>query len=214
MLSSRHSTAFSPFSIVRCQGFSLLEVLVSLVIVALGLLGLAGLQVRMQQAELESYQRNQAVIILYDIVERIQTQKASVSCFTITTDAANGTPFIGAGASAPTGCAASSAANNTLADNALAELDGLLDGASEKSGGNSIGAIEGARACISYGGSSTEVIGASGSALPGTGVYTVVVSWQGRSDSAPPTVNCANDQYGSSTKRRAVSATFRLAALS
>ena len=54
------------------RGFSMIEVLVALLIIVLELLGLAGLQVRMQQAEFESYQRAQAVILLQDMVERIR----------------------------------------------------------------------------------------------------------------------------------------------
>ena len=39
------------------RGFTLIEVLVTLVIVALGLLGLAGMQVQLQRADMEAYQR-------------------------------------------------------------------------------------------------------------------------------------------------------------
>ena len=195
------------------SGFTLLEVLVSLVIIALGLLGLAGLQIRMQQAHFESYQRSQALVLLYDMVERIQSSRETASCFAFTTNLTNGTPYVGSGVNAPTGCAMSTSANNTMADNTIAEWDALLDGSAETSGGASVGAMVGARGCVSYGGSSTEVLSAVGAAIPGTGVYTVSVAWQSSADSSSPTINCANGLYGSEAKRRVVSTTFRLATL-
>ena len=53
----------------RNSGFTMIEVLVSLLVITFGLLGLAGLQTRMQQAEFESYQRSQALVLLYDMVD-------------------------------------------------------------------------------------------------------------------------------------------------
>ncbi|MGE5027346.1 MAG: prepilin-type N-terminal cleavage/methylation domain-containing protein, partial [Betaproteobacteria bacterium] len=50
----------------RNAGFSMIEILVTLVILLIGLLGLAGLITRSQQAEMESYQRAQALILLQD----------------------------------------------------------------------------------------------------------------------------------------------------
>ena len=195
-------------------GFTLIEVLVSMLIIALGLLGLAGLQVRMQQAEFESYQRSQAVVLLYDMVERIQSNRATANCFRFTTDTTAGTPYVGTGANAPTGCAGgTTAADNAMADAAMAEWDSLLEGASEKSGVNSVGAMVGARGCVSYGGAATEVVNPVGGTIAGTGIYTVTVVWQAAADSAAPTVNCGNGLYGAETKRRAVSTTFRMAEL-
>lgn len=193
-------------------GFTLLEVLVSLVVVALGLLGLAGLQIRLQQAEFESYQRSQAVVLLYDMVERIRANKSTASCFAITTNTTDGTPYLGSGANAGTGCAASTSAYNAMADAGLAEWDALLDGASEKSGSSSVGAMIGARGCVSYGGATTEIV-SGGVSVAGTGIYTVAVAWQGSSDSAAPSTNCANGLYGDETKRRTISTTFRIATL-
>ncbi len=204
--------AFHPQS--SSAGFSLIEVLVSLLIITLGLLGLAGLQVRMQQAEFESYQRSQAVILLYDMVERIQSNRATASCFRFTTNTTAGTPYVGTGATAPTGCTGgTTAADNAMADAALAEWDSLLEGASEKSGVNSVGAMVGARGCVSYGGAATEVANPVGGTIAGTGIYTVTVVWQAAADSSVPTVTCGKDLYGAETKRRAVSTTFRMAEL-
>jgi type IV pilus assembly protein PilV len=191
-------------------GFSLIEVLIAMLVTLVGLLGIAALQARAQQAEMESYQRAQALILLSDIVDRININRATTSCFAITTNTTTGVPFIGAAGTGHMGapsCAASTSAYNTQADDALTALDTLLKGGTEKLNGNNVGSMIGARACISYD-AATELPGA-----PGTGLYTVVVSWQAMGDLAPPTVNCANGLYGSETKRRAVSTSFRIANL-
>ena len=53
------------------RGISLVEVLIAMVILAVGLLGLVGLQGRLHIAQVESYQRAQALILLQDMQNRI-----------------------------------------------------------------------------------------------------------------------------------------------
>jgi type IV pilus assembly protein PilV len=196
----------------RQSGFTMLEVLIALLIIVLGLLGLAGMQVRMHQAEFESYQRTQALILLYDMVDRINFNRSTVSCFAFTTTT-GGTPNVGTGSAPPTGCAASTAANNTMADTSIAEWDAALEGAAEVKGGASVGAIVGARGCVTYD-AATELLDSAGAVISGTGLFTVTVAWQGTVDTVAPTAACGNNQYGAETLRRAVSTSFRIARLS
>lgn len=197
----------------NASGFTLIEVLVALLVTVLGLLGLAGLQARIQQAEFESYQRTQALVLLYDMVDRININRATVPCFVVTTDPAAGNPYLGTGSGGPPPCGFSTAGNNAMADASLTEWDGLLNGAAETKAGVSVGAMAGARGCVSYD-AATEVISpGTGLPLPGSGIYTVAVSWQGTSDTFAPTVNCANTLYGPETRRRTVATTFRVATL-
>src|SRR5215472_15508360 len=79
----------------RQDGFNMLEILFALLIVTTGLLGLAGTQVVAQRAELESYQRAQAVVLMTDIVDRINTNRKGAVCYNITTDATNGLSYLG-----------------------------------------------------------------------------------------------------------------------
>ncbi len=51
------------------RGTTMIEVLVTIVILAFGLLGLAGLEARLQQSELEAYQRAQALVLLNDMAK-------------------------------------------------------------------------------------------------------------------------------------------------
>ena len=48
---------------------------------------------------------------------------------------------------------------------------------------------------------------------PGTGLYTVVVTWQALAALTAPSYNCANGLYGNENMRRAVSTQFRIADL-
>jgi type IV pilus assembly protein PilV len=201
----------------RHSGFTMIEVLVSLIVIVLGLLGLAGLQARMHQAEFESYQRAQALVLLYDIVDRINYNRATASCFAITTNTTNGTPYYGEGAAALPACGASIVAHQTAANTAMAEWDSTLKGAAETKGGAAVGAMLGARGCVSYD-AGTELLDSVGAVVSGTGVYTVTVAWQGAGEVVAPAAACANGLYGGVATgdrlRRAVSTTFRLAKLS
>jgi type IV pilus assembly protein PilV len=192
----------------RQRGFTMIEVLVSMGIVAIGLLGLAALEVTAQQAQAESYARTQALAMLQGMVERINANRYSASCFAFTTDTTNGVPYLGTvDAGSPSnnftpGC--TSGSNTASAKDAMQRWDSELKGSAElDSSSNSIGGVVGARGCITQ------------AADPGTGIttYTIMVAWQGPTDSFTPTKNCANGLYGAETKRRLVWTTLQIANL-
>lgn len=57
------------------KGFTLIEMLVAVVILSIGLLGLAGLQARSLQFNSSSAQRSQATILAYDMIDRMRANK-------------------------------------------------------------------------------------------------------------------------------------------
>jgi type IV pilus assembly protein PilV len=61
------------------HGVSMLEVLIAIVLLAIGLLGVAQLQFRTQTAELEAYQRTQAIVLLQDMVDRINANRKNAA---------------------------------------------------------------------------------------------------------------------------------------
>lgn len=60
-------------------GFNLLEVLITLIILAVGLLGLATLQNLGLRLGHESYERTQATILVYDIIDRMRANPMAVT---------------------------------------------------------------------------------------------------------------------------------------
>ena len=60
------------------KGFSLVEVLVALLVLSIGLLGLAALQTTSLKYNTDSYFRTQATYFVYDIVDRMRSNSASV----------------------------------------------------------------------------------------------------------------------------------------
>lgn len=185
------------------RGFSLIEVLISLVVIAVGLLGMAALQLRAQHAELEALQRSQALILVEDMVNRIEANRRSSTalCYAIT-DAVAGAPFAGidSNSSDLTCSAYGTNATRATAEADLTQWDAMLQGAGEMLGGTAVGAMTGARGCIFL-------------VDPATDLYRVSVAWQGDTDTAVPSDPCATDLYGQETKRRVVSRTFRLPTL-
>ncbi len=54
------------------QGFTMFEMMIALLILSVGLLGIAGLQTRGQQFNHVAYTRTQAVFLAYDLMDRIR----------------------------------------------------------------------------------------------------------------------------------------------
>ncbi|MDH0500299.1 type IV pilus modification protein PilV [Stutzerimonas stutzeri] len=67
------------------SGFTLIEVLIALVIISVGLIGLAALQARALQFNQGSYLRSQANVLAYDIIDRmrINRRQAQVGAYDI-----------------------------------------------------------------------------------------------------------------------------------
>ncbi len=57
------------------RGFSLLEVLVSIVILSIALLGLAGMMLSTLKSNHSAYQRSQATWLAYDIIDRMRADR-------------------------------------------------------------------------------------------------------------------------------------------
>ncbi len=58
------------------HGFSMIEVLVALFVLSIGLLGLAALQTTGLKLNHQSYERTQATLQAYDIIDRMRTNKS------------------------------------------------------------------------------------------------------------------------------------------
>ncbi len=66
-----------PFSGAPSKGFTLTEVLITVVIMAIGLLGLAGMQANSLKFNHSAYLRSQATNLAYDIVDRMRANRSA-----------------------------------------------------------------------------------------------------------------------------------------
>ena len=114
------------------RGVGLIEVLISLVVIAIGLLGLAALQGKAQKAELESYQRSQALILLQDMASRLRANRGER------------TNYVTSGCASP----CSTVPTTPTAARDLCEWASALTGANERLDGQSVGAMLSGCGCI------------------------------------------------------------------
>jgi type IV pilus assembly protein PilV len=177
-------------ALARAQrGIALLEALVAIIIMVVGLFGVAGLHSRMGLAESEAFQRSQAVMLMGDMVSRITAnRKNSLSYVTAT-------PL-------GTGQAQGSCAALTGAPRDLCEWNNALLGASESLTGSKVGAMLGARGCV-------ESISAT---MPRQ--FRVSVVWQGTVPTvAPGATACGAGSYGDDRTRRAITTVIEIGCL-
>jgi type IV pilus assembly protein PilV len=163
-----------PLTVPGQRGTSMIEVLVTIVILMFGLLGLVGLQTKLQVSEMEAYQRAQALILLEDMANRIASNRNFAATYVTGAD----NP-LGAGMTCPT-----PAGSATRQEKDAAEWCNVLQGAAETTdaGANKLGAMIGGRGCVE--------------SLSGN-EYLVTVTWQGLGPiSVPPaSVACGKDLY-------------------
>ncbi len=179
------------------RGFTMIEVLVTLVIMMFGLLGIAGLILKGHKASSEAYQRNQAYLIAADMAERIKTNRLAAPIGQL-----NAAPYVAGGAllgaalqAVPTTCTAGSCIPTATVAYDLATWNNLLVGSQEttSAGANNVGGILNARGCIEQ---------AGGAGTP----VRVSVAWQGdQATVVPSTSTCGTGLYGADVYRRVVS---------
>jgi len=200
------------------RGFTLLEVLITLIILMFGLLGLAGLMAKGQRASFEALQRQQALSFATDVAERMRSNRELAATYAaaapLATPVGSGARFALIGTAGVSNCGAANVICTPaeMAAYDMALWDGALVGAAETEvqGGNRIGGISRANGCIVANG------GAIGAACPGAPAlpagrfffgqrYTVSVAWQGRDATATPTASaCGAGNYGTESFRRLV----------
>lgn len=61
------------------KGFTLLEIMVAMVIFAVGMLGLAGIQALSLENSHSSYSRSQAILLAYDMVDRMKANSTAAN---------------------------------------------------------------------------------------------------------------------------------------
>jgi type IV pilus assembly protein PilV len=193
----------------RADGFTLIEVLVTLIILAVGLLGMAGLHLTAQQAELESYQRAQALILMQDMVERMTTNRKAIGCYAVSSGESGGstTSYLGTGNTTLYDCASAygTTVSSNRANRDLAEWDNLLKGATTTADidgdgtADNVGAMIGARGCITYDAVNDR--------------FTVAVAWQGVQKTQQPANNCGQNLYSTETTRRVITTDVQLGIL-
>src|SRR5205085_6417682 len=175
-------------------GATLIEILVSMLILMFGLLGLVGVMVQSQRAQVEAFQREQAMLIAQDMVNRITVNKGVAGCYVLAT-------YLGVDNTTPpvsTSCASGTSAQKTRFANDMSDWLTMLQGAATAVGTSSVGGVPDARGCITKDATS--------------GIYQVSVVWQGSvSSSAPPAgITCGNTKYVPDESRRAVALTVLL----
>jgi len=142
------------FNTTRQSGLGLFEVLITMALTAIGLMGLAALQVQGLMNNESAYQKSQATVLAYDIADRMRANMSSIdnyltSYMTLAEATAAG---VQEGCQTSTGCTSAQ-----LAQNDLLEWNAALQAA---------------------------LPAATGTITLAGDIYTVTVNWDGNRDGA------------------------------
>jgi len=166
------------------RGFTLLDILISLIVLAFGMLSLARAITRSSQNELEAHQRTQAMELVQDVAERISNNRKQAVQYV--------------GDYIPSAYASNCAALPTLVARDQCEWTNRLLGSDALDGARSIGAPMAARACITN---------------PAANVYIISIAWQGTLSTAAPESDCGQGAFDHEENRRVYSTTLQFATL-
>jgi type IV pilus assembly protein PilV len=175
------------------RGFSLIEVMVSTLVVSVSVLGMTGMQLNAKRAGFEAIQRTAATSLAMDLIERMRANPEALSSY-VTTGLGGGTIT----AEPTPDCSYDSNNNCTIAQLAahdLWEWERAIDGATEtrlvEGDVISVGGLFDPTACVS-------VVG---------GAVTVSMAWEGYQSLSNPafdTCGAGLGKYGTDDAKRQV----------
>jgi type IV pilus assembly protein PilV len=163
-------------------GFTMVEVLVTLVIVSIGLLSSVALQLLSKRSNYDAAQRTTAAHLAEDLLERMRANPIALLDYATAGVLGNGSQ----GAAPALDCVGP-LANCTGPDLAAYDLwqwEQLLDGNLELNAGQAAGGLVAPSACI------------RGPAFGGNGVYTVAIAWRGLTELSNPIVDDCGEGSG------------------
>ncbi len=190
----------------RFAGFALVESMVTVVVVAFGLLGVAGLVSRSFVTEVDAMQRAQAAMLLQDMVTRIEGNRANVAAY-VTGDSGI-TGYVSTTVAGVTTISfASCDPAAPMVDRDRCAWGQLLAGGNERIDNANAGVLVGAMGCVHEMDAFNRV-------------YAVTIAWQGASAGAAPIVDnnfaptgCGRDQFGNENQRRLMTTLLRIGTL-
>lgn len=170
------------------RGFSLIEILITLVITAFGLLGLAAFAAKSTQLGVDATQRARAAALLNDMASRVANNKPNAPLYA--SAAVHG--------AAVQACAAGATPAQVAARD-LCEWGNLLAGAND-AGAAANSAFLGYRGCVTQ----------PNLLEP---VFVITVAWGSLSPGIPPADPCAANAFGDDSQRRIIRSQVRVATL-
>jgi type IV pilus assembly protein PilV len=140
------------------NGFSLIEVMVSLVILVIGLIGIFNLHIMSKLGSFESFQQTQASYYANDMINRMRLNSSQLAEY------ANGSPYSGVPTSVGQTCDSVllTCNPNQMAKWDIFEWQSSFIGASEVVGTQNVGGLDTATGCIKVNGN----------------VVTITMSWK------------------------------------
>jgi len=184
---------------VQNRGFSLIELLVTLVIFSVGMLAVAGLQTVSKQANFESLQRTTASQAAYGLLENMRINGAGIDTYRAAADLGGGS--LGAEPAPDCKTVAGTCDEFEQAAHDLWYWENFLDGAMENGAAGASGGVLSPTVCI------------NGPVGGGAGVYVVSIAWRGVVALSNPITDPCGDgtgKYGDANEFRRVTqfATF------
>jgi type IV pilus assembly protein PilV len=175
------------------HGFSMVEVMITLLVVSVALLSSVSLQVLSKRSNYDAAQRTTAAHLAEDLLERMRNNPTALIDYITAGNLGNGSR----GGLPATNC------GDPLIECTAAELatfdmwhwEQLLDGSFEVSGGESVGGLVTPTACI------------NGPGFGGNGVYSIAIAWRGMTELTNPVIdNCGagSGNYGANDVNRRI----------
>ncbi|MEH6518575.1 MAG: type IV pilus modification protein PilV [Halioglobus sp.] len=167
LTSKRPGAAMGSMCVQR--GFGLIEVLISVLILAVGILGLAAMQLGAKRASFEATQRSIATSMARDILERMRSNPGELDTYAglasdLIVDTYTGTPA--------TDCSTVSCTPDLLAAYDMWDWTRMIQGDRTKLAGAAAGGLLSPVVCLHNNAGTTAV----------EGLVTVVIAWRGVSE--------------------------------
>lgn len=175
------------------SGNTLVEVLVTVVIVSVGLLGSIALQLQSKRSNYDAAQRTTAAHLAEDLLERMRSNPRGLIDYTLVGVVGGGSR----GEAPPADCEQAAAACDAedLAGYDLWQWEQLLDGTFQAGPAGASGGLAFPVACI------------TGPVFGGNGVYSVAIAWRGMTetvDSGADGCGAGSGNYGDDDRYRRV----------